>query len=81
MRALWSKICAVTISSSAPVRRSKSSRPRFTVAGEPTIVFVHGYVCNRGFWTPWMARCHRERRPFVAVNLEPPFASIDDMTT
>lgn len=44
------------------------------------IVFVHGYVCNRGFWMPWMARCHRERRPFVAVSLEPVFGAIDDMT-
>lgn len=41
------------------------------------IVFVHGYVCNRGFWTPWMKRCHREARPFVAVSLEPVFGSID----
>ena len=36
-RALWSKICAVTISSSAPVRRMKASRPLLTVAGEPTM--------------------------------------------
>lgn len=44
------------------------------------LVFVHGYVCNRGFWTPWMERCHREGRPFVAVSLEPVFGSIDAMT-
>jgi len=41
------------------------------------VVFVHGYVCNRGFWTPWMQRWHREGRPFVAVSLEPVFGSID----
>ena len=35
-RALWSKICAVTINSSAPVRRTKPSSPLFTAAGEPT---------------------------------------------
>lgn len=44
------------------------------------LVFVHGYVCNRGFWNPWMARCHREGRPFVAVDLEPPFGGIDELT-
>lgn len=41
------------------------------------VVFVHGFGCNRGFWLPWMRRLQAQRRPFVAVNLEPPFASID----
>ena len=35
-RAAWSKICAVTINSSAPVRRMKASSPARTVSGEPT---------------------------------------------
>lgn len=41
------------------------------------IVFVHGFCCNRGFWTPWLSTLRREGRAFVAVNLEPPFGSID----
>jgi hypothetical protein len=41
------------------------------------IVFVHGFCCNRGFWTPWLSRLRRKGRAFVAVNLEPPFGSID----
>lgn len=41
------------------------------------IVFVHGFVCNRGFWTPWLQEAQRRGHPFVAVNLEPVFASID----
>ncbi|WP_428420620.1 esterase/lipase family protein [Methylibium sp.] len=41
------------------------------------IVFVHGYVCNRGLWGPWLVRCTAERRPFVAVNLEPVFSDLD----
>jgi triacylglycerol esterase/lipase EstA (alpha/beta hydrolase family) len=41
------------------------------------VVLVHGFVCNRGVWNPWM-RVLRERGiPFTAVNLEPPFGSID----
>lgn len=41
------------------------------------VVFVHGYLCNRGFWLPWLRRCRAEGRPYVTVNLEPVFASID----
>jgi triacylglycerol esterase/lipase EstA (alpha/beta hydrolase family) len=41
------------------------------------VVFVHGFVCNRGFWTPWLARLAGGRHAFVAVNLEPVFGSID----
>lgn len=41
------------------------------------VVFVHGYVCNRGFWNPWLARCHEQGRPCAAVNLEPVFGSLD----
>lgn len=42
------------------------------------IVFVHGYLCNRGFWLPWLRVCRGLGRPYVTVNLEPLFASIDD---
>lgn len=41
------------------------------------VVFVHGFCCNRGFWTPWLKALRHEGRAFVAVNLEPPFGSID----
>lgn len=42
------------------------------------IVFIHGFVCNRGFWTPWMRQARARGHAFVAVNLEPVFCSIDD---
>lgn len=45
--------------------------------GRRGVVFVHGFVCNRGFWNPLMASLRRRGVPFVAVNLEPVFASID----
>lgn len=45
--------------------------------GRRGVVFIHGFVCNRGLWTPWLKRLMTDRRAFVAVNLEPVFGSID----
>jgi len=42
------------------------------------VVLVHGFVCNRGFWTPWLHALRERGHAFVAVNLEPLFGSIDD---
>lgn len=41
------------------------------------VVLVHGFVCNRGVWNPWMPRLRALGVPYVAPNLEPVFASID----
>ena len=41
-------------------------------------IFIHGFVCNRGFWTPWLKEMRARGQPFVAVNLEPVFGSIDE---
>jgi triacylglycerol lipase len=41
------------------------------------IVLVHGFVCNRAVWNPWMERLRAHGIPYVAVNLEPVFGSID----
>ena len=40
------------------------------------VVLVHGFVCNRGFWNPWMKALRAQNVAFVAVNLEPLFGSI-----
>lgn len=42
------------------------------------VVFVHGFLANRGLWNPLMKECCRIGLPFVAVNLEPVFGSIDE---
>jgi triacylglycerol lipase len=42
------------------------------------VVFIHGYICNRGFWNPWLARLRKLDRAFVAVSLEPVFGGIDE---
>jgi len=46
--------------------------------GRRGIVFIHGFACNRGFWTPWLRQLQASGHPFAAVNLQPMFASIDD---
>lgn len=46
--------------------------------GRRGAVFIHGFVCNRGFWTPWLKVLKARDRAFAAVNLEPIFGSIDD---
>src|SRR5436190_5312147 len=48
-----------------------------TNSGSRGVVFVHGFVCNRGLWNPLMSRLRQLGIPFVAVNLEPVFGSID----
>jgi triacylglycerol lipase len=45
--------------------------------GRTATVFVHGFVCNRGFWLPWMRRLASRGMPYASVNLEPVFGSID----
>lgn len=41
------------------------------------VVLIHGLVCNRGFWNPWLAQLKQHGRVFSAVNLEPVFGAID----
>ena len=46
--------------------------------GRTGVVFIHGFMCNRGFWLPWMRRLSQRGHPYAAVNLEPVFTAIDD---
>ena len=48
-----------------------------TARGRRGVVFVHGFVCNRGLWNPWLVRLRALDRPFVALTLEPVFSDID----
>nr|WP_310731942.1 MULTISPECIES: alpha/beta fold hydrolase [Rubrivivax] len=45
--------------------------------GRRGVVFVHGFVCNRGVWNGWLARLRAAGVPYAAVDLEPVFGSID----
>lgn len=49
-----------------------------SLASGSAIVFVHGFVCNRGLWNPWMSRLDQLGIPYVSVNLEPLFGSISE---
>lgn len=46
--------------------------------GRRGVLLVHGFVCNRGVWNPWLRRLHALDIPVVAIDLEPVFGSIDD---
>lgn len=46
-------------------------------AGRRGVVLVHGFICNRGLWNPWLERLHASGTPAIAPNLEPVFGSID----
>ncbi len=52
--------------------------PQAGLQGRRGVVFVHGFFCNRGLWTPWLKRLQGTGHAFVALNLEPLFGSIDD---
>ena len=45
--------------------------------GRRAVVLVHGYLCNRGLWNRWVTRLNAARVPYIAITMEPPFASID----
>ncbi len=45
--------------------------------GRRGVLLVHGFVCNRGLWNPWMHELRARNVPFSAINLEPVFGSID----
>lgn len=42
------------------------------------VLLIHGYFCNRALWRPMAARLAAAGHAVDAIDLEPPFASIDD---
>ena len=50
------------------------------VKGQRGVVFIHGFLCNRGFWNPWLQQLQGRGHAYVALSLEPVFGSIDDYT-
>lgn len=45
--------------------------------GGSAAVFVHGFVCNRGFWLPWLQAMRARGLAYTTVNLEPVFGPIE----
>lgn len=52
--------------------------PALNGHGQQGLVFVHGFFCNRAFWSPWMVRLQSTGRVYEAISLEPVLGSIDD---
>ena len=46
-------------------------------SGRHGLVLVHGFVCNRGLWSPWMQDLRGRGVPHIADNLEPLLGSIE----
>jgi len=81
LKAWWSEVLAATrvFCWQQPFRsRVQPDNLPSRADGTVGVVFVHGFVCNRGLWNPWLGRLRRVGVPFVAVDLEPVFGSIDD---
>jgi pimeloyl-ACP methyl ester carboxylesterase len=81
LRAWWAETCAalVVFYWRQPFRwRAQPDWLDPAMRGKRGVVLVHGFVCNRGFWNPWMEKLRTAGHPFIAVNLEPVFGSIDD---
>lgn len=57
---------------------AEPDRPDLGAWGQPGVVLLHGFFCNRALWNPWMAALRAERIAFVAPSLEPVFGSIDE---
>ena len=45
--------------------------------GRRGVVFLHGFMCNRGLWNPWMRELKARGHPFAAINIEPVFGPIE----
>jgi hypothetical protein len=45
--------------------------------GRRGVLLVHGFVCNRGLWNPWLRRLRAADVPCIAVDLEPVFGRIE----
>lgn len=48
--------------------------------GRTGVLLLHGYVCNRGLWSPWLRLLRQRGVPCTALTLTPVFGSIDDTT-
>jgi len=70
-----------TFSLAQPLLATRPYRRADAPAGGPVrlpVLLVHGYFCNRALWRPMAARLVARGHAVDAVDLEPPFASIDD---
>ena len=60
-----------------PWRANFPERPLVRDAGRPAVLLVHGYLCNRGVWRPWVLGGLPTRWNIATVSLEPAYGAID----
>lgn len=80
LRAWWGEVCSAPLVFCwrQPFRSARwPDHLPADAAGRTGVLFVHGFVCNRGLWNPWLQELTARGVPCVAVNLEPVFGSID----
>ena len=58
-----------------PGQPATGGRP--ATPGRTGVLLLHGYVCNRGIWSPWLRRLQQQGVPCTALTLEPVFGRID----
>lgn len=67
-----------TFSFAQPLLASRAFASGVPVDDRLPVLLIHGYFCNRALWRPMAARLVAAGHAVDAVDLEPPFASIDD---
>ncbi|MBT9488211.1 MAG: alpha/beta fold hydrolase [Rubrivivax sp.] len=86
-RASWRQVCRAWWAESRHAPQvfcwqqpfnSQRFQDRTSAPGRRGVLLVHGFVCNRGLWNPWLQSLQAAGHPVIAVNLEPVFGSIND---
>lgn len=57
--------------------RSRRYADRLAPAGRRGVVLVHGFLCNRGIWNPWLEHLLARDIPVIAVDFDDVFGAID----
>ena len=81
LRAWWGEVCAAPLVFCWHQPFRSGRWPDLLPAqaqGRRGVLLIHGFVCNRGFWNPWLERLHGQGVPCVALSLEPVFGSIEE---
>jgi len=73
-RETWRSLVVFNIDQ--PWRARFPERPLQHDPGRPAVLLVHGYMCNRATWRPWVLGGLPARWNVATVNLEPVFAPI-----
>lgn len=58
-------------------RANFPERPLVRDPQRPAVLLVHGYMCNRATWRPWLFGALPERWNIATVNLEPVYCPVE----